>query len=149
VITSFFNPPATIAQKIAGLIDAANHSLLFQQYEWDNAEITLAVNRALKRGVSCQIVIDKAIGSKPNTQLRMLFQTGAKITVDKQHAIAHNKVTIIDGSVVITGSFNFSENAQDANAENAIITDDQKTVTAYLANWNLHRSHSNPWPFTE
>jgi phosphatidylserine/phosphatidylglycerophosphate/cardiolipin synthase-like enzyme len=38
--------------------------------------------------------------------------------IDAQHAISHNKVMIIDGETVLTGSFNFTKAAQEKNAEN-------------------------------
>lgn len=31
--------------------------------------------------------------------------------IDSSHAIAHNKIIIVDGRAVVTGSFNFSKAA--------------------------------------
>jgi phosphatidylserine/phosphatidylglycerophosphate/cardiolipin synthase-like enzyme len=42
------------------------------------------------------------------------------VRVDTAHAIAHNKVIVIDGSTVVTGSFNFTRAAQEKNAENLL-----------------------------
>jgi PLD-like domain len=39
-------------------------------------------------------------------------------------AIAHNKVIVIDGETVLTGSFNFTKAAQEKNAENLLIIRD-------------------------
>ena len=44
--------------------------------------------------------------------------------IDAQHAIAHNKVMVIDGATVITGSFNFTKRAENANAENLLVIHD-------------------------
>lgn len=38
--------------------------------------------------------------------------------------IAHNKVMVIDGRTVITGSFNFTKAAEESNAENLLVIDD-------------------------
>ena len=46
--------------------------------------------------------------------------------IDAEHAIAHNKVMIIDGETVITGSFNFTKAAEENNAENLLIIHDKK-----------------------
>ena len=48
--------------------------------------------------------------------------------IDAQHAIAHNKVMIIDGETVITGSFNFTKAAEENNAENLLVFRDKKLV---------------------
>jgi len=46
---------------------------------------------------------------------------GMPTIIDAPHAISHNKVIIIDGEMVLTGSFNFTKAAQEKNAENLLI----------------------------
>ncbi len=41
--------------------------------------------------------------------------------MDRKPKIAHNKVLVIDGQTVITGSYNFSANATCCNAENLLV----------------------------
>ena len=62
--------------------------------------------------------------------------------IDAQHAIAHNKVMIIDGETVITGSFNFTKAAEERNAENLLIIHDKKLAERYAENWQEHERHS-------
>ena len=66
--------------------------------------------------------------------------------VDDNHAIAHNKVLIIDGATVITGSFNFSKVAEEDNAENLLtIRDKRKLAGAYVENFSRHLDHAKPY----
>jgi phosphatidylserine/phosphatidylglycerophosphate/cardiolipin synthase-like enzyme len=59
------------------------------------------------------------------------------------HAIAHNKIIIVDGATLITGSFNFTKQAEDTNGENLlIIAARPKLVEAYEKNFELHLRHS-------
>jgi len=62
--------------------------------------------------------------------------------IDAQHAIAHNKVIIIDGETVITGSFNFTKAAEEKNAENLLVIRDKKLAELYIKNWQEHEKHS-------
>jgi len=62
--------------------------------------------------------------------------------IDAQHAIAHNKVIIIDGETVITGSFNFTKAAEEKNAENLLVIRDKKLAERYTKNWQEHERHS-------
>jgi phosphatidylserine/phosphatidylglycerophosphate/cardiolipin synthase-like enzyme len=48
------------------------------------------------------------------------------VKIDTQHAITHNKVMIIDGETVNTGSFNFTRAAEENNAENLLVIHDRK-----------------------
>ena len=65
--------------------------------------------------------------------------------IDGKHAIAHNKIIIIDGQTVITGSFNFTNQAEDHNAENLLVIRDHGLAQRYLANWHDHEAHSEPY----
>ena len=65
--------------------------------------------------------------------------------IDAKHAIAHNKVMVIDGLVLITGSFNFTPSAEKRNAENLLIIRDKELAGKYIANWHLHKAHSEPY----
>ncbi|WP_169809060.1 phospholipase D-like domain-containing protein [Microtetraspora fusca] len=53
-------------------------------------------------------------------------------TPGKEQDFMHNKVLVIDGHTVVTGSYNFSEHAE-ANAENTLILTDSALATAYEA----------------
>lgn len=64
------------------------------------------------------------------------------IRINDKHAIAHNKIIIIDRSVVITGSFNFTKAAEEKNAENLLIIRSKELAKPYLDNWRHHRDHS-------
>ncbi len=56
------------------------------------------------------------------------------MTIDAKHAIAHNKVMVIDGQTVVTGSFNFTKAAQERNAENLLIVRDAGLAKQYADN---------------
>jgi phosphatidylserine/phosphatidylglycerophosphate/cardiolipin synthase-like enzyme len=56
--------------------------------------------------------------------------------------IAHNKIMIIDGETVITGSFNFTKAAEEKNAENLLVIRDKKLAEQYIKNWKEHERHS-------
>jgi len=63
----------------------------------------------------------------------------------RQHAIAHNKVMIIDGNTILTGSFNFTKVAEQRNAENLLTIRDSALTEQYTANWQKHLQHSEPY----
>ena len=55
--------------------------------------------------------------------------------MDAQHAIAHDKIMIIDEETVIAGSINFTKAAEENNAENLLIILDKKLASLYTKNW--------------
>ena len=66
--------------------------------------------------------------------------------IDDAHAIAHNKVILIDDDTVITGSFNFTKAAEERNAENLLILGGQADLAGeYHKNFQKHLAHSTPY----
>ena len=50
---------------------------------------------------------------------------------------------IIDGEIVITGSFNFTKAAEKNNAENLLVIHDKKLASLYTKNWQEYAQHSD------
>jgi phosphatidylserine/phosphatidylglycerophosphate/cardiolipin synthase-like enzyme len=74
----------------------------------------------------------------------VVSNAGIPTYIDDKHAIAHNKIIIIDQSSIITGSFNFTKAAEEKNAENLlVIRGDDALVKKYLANFKEHLGHSD------
>jgi phosphatidylserine/phosphatidylglycerophosphate/cardiolipin synthase-like enzyme len=57
----------------------------------------------------------------------------------------HNKVIVIDGRIVITGSFNFTKAAEESNAENLLIIRGADLGAKYANNRQEHLEHSVPY----
>ena len=75
---------------------------------------------------------------------QMPSTTQQPVLIDASHAIAHNKVMIIDSDAVITGSFNFTKAAEERNAENLLIIYYKELSALYAENWRRHHLHSEP-----
>lgn len=124
-----FTPGGQCADLIAAEVDSAKNRVLVQAYGFTNTKIIEALGRAKDRGVDVRVLVDK--GWKP-------VDLGFEVRVDDHHAIAHNKVMIIDSVKVITGSFNFTEAAQKRNAENVLVVGDADLAWQYEQNWLRH-----------
>ncbi len=92
---------------------------------------------------------DKSQSGGRGGDLQMLSSAGIPVEIDSAHAIAHNKVMVIDGATVITGSFNFTAAAEKSNAENLLIIQDEKLATEYSENWDKHKQHSKSYTLSK
>ena len=101
-----------------------------------------ALIKAKERGVYVQVILDKSQRAHRYSVLKILVGAGIPTFIDASHAIAHNKVMIIDSSVVITGSSNFSKAAEESNSENLLIIHSLELARMYLDNWRAHWAHS-------
>jgi phosphatidylserine/phosphatidylglycerophosphate/cardiolipin synthase-like enzyme len=138
----YFSPNNGATEAIVREIDQARSEIRVQAYSFTSAPIAEALLKAHKRGIKVEVILDKS--QKTQKYSSSTFLTNARIPtyIDARHAIAHNKIIIIDQSVVITGSFNFTKAAEDKNAENLLIIRSRALAKPYLENWQRHRDHS-------
>jgi phosphatidylserine/phosphatidylglycerophosphate/cardiolipin synthase-like enzyme len=116
--------------------------LLVQAYSFTSAPITHALLKAHRRGIKVEVILDKSQKNQKYSSFTFLTNTGIPTYIDAEHTIAHNKIILIDRSVVITGSFNFTKAAEEKNAENLLIIRSKELTRLYLDNWFRHRNHS-------
>ena len=140
-----FSPKGGCTKAIVDELAAAKTSVLVQAYSFTSNDIAKALVEAHARGVEARVVLDKSQKSEKYTRATYLANHGIPVLIDSRHNINHNKVFIIDGATVITGSFNFSENAEEHNAENLVIIRDGVIADKYIANWREHAAHSEPY----
>ncbi|MCI0488568.1 MAG: phospholipase D family protein [Blastocatellia bacterium] len=137
-----FSPGGRCIKKIQETIDQAKISVLVQAYSFTSSPIAKALVRAHQRGVKVQVIFDGARSTEPRSQAAYLDKEGVPTFSDNNHSIAHNKIVIIDDSIVITGSLNFTSNADERNAENTLILRDENLAAIYTRNWRRHLKHS-------
>ena len=89
-----------------------------------------------------EAILDKSQRKEKYTSATFLANSGIPTYIDDKHAIAHNKIIIVDRTTVITGSFNFTKAAEEKNAENLLIITSADMAKPYLENWMEHKEHS-------
>ncbi len=144
----FFSPKGGCADAVVRELRHAQRSVWVQAYSFTNAEIAKALVDVHKRGLDVKIIIDKnQIPEKEKySSADFTAHAGIPTWVDAAHAIAHNKVMIIDSETVITGSFNFTNQAEERNAENLLVIHKTPVLAeAYAKNWTEHQRHSEPY----
>ena len=138
----YFSPHGGATDAIVRELNKAKSTILIQAYSFTSAPIAKALLNAHKRGVKVEVILDKSQKIQKYSSATFLYNQGIPVKIDAKHAIAHNKVMIIDGETVITGSFNFTKAAEENNAENLLIIHDKKLAERYTKKWQEHEKHS-------
>lgn len=140
-----FTPGSDCTSQIVQSITEARRTVLVQAYSFTSAPIAKALVSAHKRGVDVQVILDKSQRSERYSSAHFLVHAGIPVWIDEKVAIAHNKVMVIDGTTVVTGSFNFTKAAQERNAENLLVIHDPDLAAQYTHNWESRRAKSVPY----
>ena len=138
----YFSPHGGCTDAIVRELDKAKSTILVQAYTFTSAPSAKALLNAHKKGVKVEVILDKSQRTQKYSSATFLYNSGIPVKIDAQHAIAHNKVMVIDGETVITGSFNFTKAAEENNAENLLVISDKKLAERYTKNWQEHAQHS-------
>jgi phosphatidylserine/phosphatidylglycerophosphate/cardiolipin synthase-like enzyme len=141
VVSVYFSPRGGTTAAIIKQIDGAKHKIVVSTYSFTSDPIAQALLKARSNGVDITVVSDSDQRDDKNSVVREL-SSKMPVYLDAKHAIHHNKIIVIDGEIVITGSFNFTKSAEEKNAENCLVIHSAELAAIYLSEFQKHLSHS-------
>ncbi len=143
-VIAAFTPEHDIAQLISDQLSEAKKEVMVLAFIFTNRKITEALIRTHKRGVKVEVVADREqTFNVSQSTIRDLVAAGVPVWLDNRFTAAHNKVMVIDKEIVITGSFNFTQSAQNRNAENVLVSlNARKLAARYTENYLLRKAQA-------
>ncbi len=128
VYFSLYDDPETV---IIENINKAEISIDVAMYTFTDKEISQAVVEAKERRVKIRIYLDRSQVEAKYSSSRLLVEKGLEVRVSSNNYIMHNKFAIIDGKLVITGSYNWIASASTRNDENLLVIDDEEIILRF------------------
>ena len=115
-----FSPNGGAASQVIYWLSRANESVHIMIYSFTLDSIGDAIIRAHQKGVDTKVVFEKSQISEYSEFFR-LAEAGIQVRNDTNPALMHHKVAIIDGSIILVGSYNYSDFAEDDNNEDLLV----------------------------
>ena len=142
-----FTPGQDAAGLIIETIANARHQILVQAFSFTHDGIAQALVAAHHRGVEVKLIADREQTQQMgHGQVPVMAAAGVAVWLDGEHQSAHNKIMVLDGDTVVTGSYNFTKAAQFKNAENVLVIHGNSALAQqYQANWQRHLQHAQPF----
>jgi phosphatidylserine/phosphatidylglycerophosphate/cardiolipin synthase-like enzyme len=134
-VESYFGPEREIAPVISRRLASAQSEILFMAFSFTSEPIGEALLGRADAGVIVRGVFERVGSDTPFSYYNPLHQyrlPNVAVLTDGNPQVMHHKVFIIDRSMVIFGSFNFSENANRSNDENVLIVHDPIFASYFL-----------------
>ena len=110
----------------------AQSSIRFMAFSFTYDNMEDVITDRFENGVDVAGVFEKLGSSTEYSELGDMYCSKMKVRRDGNGGFLHHKVVIVDERIVITGSLNFSDNANDSNDENVIIVDNTDIAALYL-----------------
>jgi cardiolipin hydrolase len=120
ILGVYFSPGGGCASTVINWLGRANSSVHVLIYSFTLDSIGDAVLAARQRGVEVKIVFEQQQVSKYSEFFR-LAAAGVQVRNDTNPYLMHHKVAIIDGHIVLIGSFNWSASGEEENNENLLV----------------------------
>jgi phosphatidylserine/phosphatidylglycerophosphate/cardiolipin synthase-like enzyme len=119
----YFSPQGGCQQAIIEEIGKARKTLDVAMFSFTNRELGNAVIAAQKRGVEVRVVLDESQAANRYSKKNYFLNSGLYIRLARGlgRGIMHHKFAVIDSRIVITGSFNWTANAEENNFENLLV----------------------------
>ena len=138
----YFSPEDGINKYVVDAINAAKTRVVFMAFSYTDKFISQAMIDAHQRGVEVQGVMEAQNANGTGAVFTPLADAGIDILRDGNCYIMHHKTIIIDDSLVITGSYNFTKSAEKSNDENLLMIRSPQLATQVLAEYDRVRQQA-------
>lgn len=111
-IEPYFTPTDSIAAVMIDEFQQAKRSIHIASYGITNPIVVETLIEMKRRGVEVILIEDKVQSAGRSSLNSVLQQHGITVIVKPTNTLMHNKYAIIDGRLVMMGSWNFSRSAE-------------------------------------
>jgi phosphatidylserine/phosphatidylglycerophosphate/cardiolipin synthase-like enzyme len=133
-IDVYFSPDDGVQASIIELLDNAKESIYFMAFSFTSDPIGEAVRSRAQEGVIVSGVMEtEQVNSNSGTEFDPFKQAGLDVLLDGNDGQMHHKVMIIDGNIVIFGSYNFTNSAETQNDENLIVIYNEEIAAQFMS----------------
>jgi phosphatidylserine/phosphatidylglycerophosphate/cardiolipin synthase-like enzyme len=138
-VEALFAPEDRVARRVIQLIRGAKKSIHFLAFSFTSEGIAEAMVERAAEGISLLGVLETTqVRSNTGTQFEVL-RGGGGVYLDANPRNMHHKLILIDGEIIITGSYNFSESAESKNDEDLLILRNPELAATF--EWEFQRIH--------
>jgi len=116
---------------LTGLIRGAKDRIYVAIYSFTSDRLAEALIEARRRGVDVRVVMERREANVTGSEYPRLLGAGVEVRLDANPGLMHHKFMVIDGEIVVTGSYNWSAAAEERNDENLVVIRDRGVAGAF------------------
>jgi phosphatidylserine/phosphatidylglycerophosphate/cardiolipin synthase-like enzyme len=131
-IQVLFSAEDRVVDHLIALVNDAQTSIRFLAFSFTDYPLAKAMIDRASAGVDLKGVYETFGSTGSGSELKTFWCAGLPVRQDGNSSFLHHKVIIIDNSIVVTGSLNYSSNADESNEENVVILDNPEIAALYL-----------------
>lgn len=126
------NCPVAYLRNLVSYLDGASKSIDVCMYFLTCQKLSEAIINASYRGVEVKIITDRRTAHNDDSNATLLYKNGVPIRFQESDGLMHHKFIIVDNTVLINGSLNWTMTAFYGNYENVLITNQPALVKPFV-----------------
>ncbi len=127
----FFAAEDEVVSQLLPLIESAQNNISFMAFSFTHDDLGKAILERAQAGVEVSGIFETRGSETDYSEMTKFYCAGIPVLQDGNPGTFHHKVFLIDDQMVVTGSLNFSENADDSNDENVIVVSNRDVAAQY------------------
>ncbi|MBW3023058.1 hypothetical protein KY308_03060 [Candidatus Woesearchaeota archaeon] len=131
-IETYFCPEDWCSDKVLKTLAKAESSINFMIFSFTDDSIGDLLVKKHNEGVKVAGILEKSQNTNQYSEYKKLLNAGINVTYDTNPKFLHHKVFIIDNKIVITGSYNPTNNGDRVNDENLVIIHDEDIAKMFI-----------------
>jgi phosphatidylserine/phosphatidylglycerophosphate/cardiolipin synthase-like enzyme len=132
MVQVYFSPEDDVLNRIIPIVANAQSNIRFLAFSFTDYPLAQAMIDRHAAGVDVAGVYEKTGSETEGAELKTFVCASVPVRQDGNPRFLHDKLIVVDNRIVITGSFNFSNNATDNNDENVLIIDNPEIANLYM-----------------
>lgn len=142
---AWFAPHQDVCGRIIRAFDEARERVDICVFTITDDRIGRAIEAAHRRGIRLRIMSDDLKAEDLGSDIDRLARDGIAVRVDTELAHMHHKFAIVDGALLLNGSYNWTRSAGQANHENLVVTSDPDLIAAFRAEFERVWQRGRAW----
>ncbi len=131
-IQVLFSAEDRAVEHLIALVNDAETSIRFLAFSFTDYPLAKAMIDRSAAGVDLKGIYETFGSTGTGSEMKTFLCAGLPVRQDGNGSFLHHKVIIIDEQIVVTGSLNYSSNADESNEENVVILDNREIANLYL-----------------
>jgi phosphatidylserine/phosphatidylglycerophosphate/cardiolipin synthase-like enzyme len=120
-VSAYFSPNGGCTDAVVQALQKARKDILILARSLASGPIVKAILDAKLRGVRVEVVLDRGCENDPTSDLHVLAGQGLVPFLDTRFPSCHDNLILVDGRTVITGSFDFTRQAEEENSDTLLV----------------------------
>ena len=143
-----FSPDDFVVDRLSLLLGGAQQSIYFLAYSFGSNDLGNIIREKAAQGIVVGGVLESdqvsSEQANPNQveELNLFRQAGLDIRLDGKPEVMNHKIMIIDGRIVVLGSYDFTNRAENENDENVLIIYDEKIAQKFMEEFQRVQSRA-------